>query len=92
MWGLLAILIGFIYGWLKPGTQDKSRLLVNGLVFGIIIGLVLVLLGAAVGSNPLYIGAGFLGIVLSVIIITLLFILGVWLGDLVEGKKSNRTT
>lgn len=86
VWGLLAILVGFLYGWLKPGTQDKSRLLVHGLMFGLIIGLVLAFLGFAIGSNPIYFGSGVLGLVLGVIIITVLFILGVWLGDLVEGR------
>jgi len=86
MWGLLALIVGFLYGWLKPGTQDKSQILVRGLLFGLIAGVVLALLGYAVGSNPIYYGNGFLGLVLGVIIITLLFIVGVWLGDLVEGR------
>lgn len=86
LWGVVAVLVGFLYGWLSPGTQDKSRLLVRGLVFGLIIGIVLALLGFAIGSNPFFFGSGFIGIVLGVVIITLLFIVGVWLGDLVEGK------
>lgn len=92
MWGLLALVIGVLYGWLKPGNQDKSQILVRGLVIGLIVGLVFALLGVAVNSNPVYFGSGFLGIVLGVIIITLLFILGVWLGDLIEGNKSRRST
>jgi ABC-type transporter Mla maintaining outer membrane lipid asymmetry permease subunit MlaE len=86
MWGILALLIGFLYGWLKPGAQDKGQILVKGLIFGVIIGLVLAVLGYAIGSNPVYIGSGVLGIVLGVVIITLLFVLGVWIGDLVEGR------
>lgn len=86
MWGLLAFVIGLLYGWLKPGRQDKSQLMVRGLVIGLVVGLVLALLGVAVGSNPVYFGSGFLAIVLGIVIITLLFVLGVWLGDLIEGK------
>lgn len=92
MWGLLAFVIGLLYGWLKPGRQDKSQLLMRGLVIGLIIGLVLALLGFAIGSNPVYVGSGILGIILGVVIISLLFVLGVWLGDLIEGSKSQRST
>ena len=92
MWGLLALVIGVLYGWLKPGHQDKSQLLVRGLVIGLVVGLVLALLGFAIGSNPVYVGSGVLGIILGVIIISLLFVLGVWLGDLIEGTKSRRST
>ena len=91
MWGLLALVVGVLYGWLKQGAQDKSQLLARGLLIGLVVGLALTLLGASLGSNPIYFGTGFLGIVLGVIIITLLFILGVWLGDLIEGKP-RRTT
>ena len=90
MWGLLAFVIGLLYGWLKPGRQDKSQIMVKGLVIGLIVAVVLVLLGVVVGSNPVYFGAGVLGFILGVIIITLLFVLGVWLGDLIEGNKSRR--
>ena len=86
MWGLVAFVIGLLYGWVKPGHQDKSQLLVRGLVIGLVVGLVLALFGVAVGSNPVYFGSGFLAIVLGVVVITLLFVLGVWLGDLIEGK------
>ena len=91
MWGLLAILLGVLYGWLKPGRQDKSRMMMNGLVIGLVVGLVFALLGVAVGSNPVYFGSGFVAIVLGVVIITLLFILCVWLGDLIEGKNARRS-
>jgi len=91
MWGVLALLIGFLYGWLKPGHQDKSQILVRGLIFGLIVGLVLAVLGYAIHSNPVYVGSGILGIVLGVVIITLLFVVGVWVGDLVEGRPKRST-
>jgi uncharacterized protein YacL len=92
MWGLLALVVGVLYGWLKPGHQDKSQLMVRGLAIGLVVGLVLALLGVAVGSNPVYFGSGFLAILLGVVVVTLLFVLGVWLGDLIEGNKSRRST
>jgi uncharacterized membrane protein YadS len=86
MWGLLALVVGVLYGWLKPGVQDKSDILVRGLVIGLVVGLAIALLGYAVGSNPVGVGSGFAGVFLSVLIITVLFVLGTWLGDLIEGK------
>ncbi|HET6398974.1 MAG TPA: hypothetical protein VFH47_05415 [Candidatus Thermoplasmatota archaeon] len=92
MWGLLAFVVGILYGWLKPGREDKSQLLLRGLIIGLVVGLVLALLGVAVGSNPVHFGSGFVAVVLGIVIITLLFVLGVWLGDLIEGSKSRPST
>ena len=85
MWGLLIFLVGLLYGWMSPGRQDKGRLLWNGFLIGIVVALVLALLGAALGAAPLPLGAGILGIVLSVLILTVVFVAGAWLGDLLEG-------
>jgi CDP-diglyceride synthetase len=84
MWGLLVILGGLLYGWMTPGRQDKGHLLWNGFLLGIVVALVLALLGAAIGAQPLPLGAGLVGIVLTVLILTVLFVLGTWLGDLIE--------
>lgn len=93
-WGLVALAIGFLYGWLSPGRADKSQMLVTGLVYGVIIGLVLALLGWAIGSNPVFLGggSGFLGTVVAIVVLTILFVVGVWIGDLVEGRTVRRTT
>lgn len=87
MWGLLAFFVGILYGWLKTGAQDKSQILVRGLIIGLAVGILLALVGIlGFGSSPVGFGSGFLGVVFSIVIITLLFILGVWIGDLLEGK------
>lgn len=93
-WGLLAFVVGLLYGWLSPGRQDKGRMLMTGLLYGIVIGVILGLIGWAVGSNPLFLGAGagILGIIVTVVILTVLFVVGVWLGDLLEGRKASRST
>lgn len=69
-------------------------MMVTGIVYGVIISAVLGLLGWLVGSNPLFLGAGsgVVGIVVPVVILTVLFLVGVWLGDLVEGRKDGRST
>lgn len=85
MWGLLIFLAGLLYGWMTPGRHDKGRLVWNGFLMGIVIALALALLGAALGSAPLPLGAGIVGIVLTVLVLTVVFVAGAWLGDLVEG-------
>ena len=89
MWGLITFLIGLVYGWASPGRQDKSSLLKTGFLIGVVLALVLALIGYATGAPALGIG-GVVGIIISVLVITLLFVLGVWLGDLIEGRKQRR--
>jgi CDP-diglyceride synthetase len=92
MWGLLIFLVGLLYGWMTPGQQDKGRLLWNGFLMGIVIALALSLLGAALGSQPLPLGEGIVGIVLTVLILTVVFVAGAWLGDVIEGAVNRHDT
>src|SRR5688500_4157622 len=84
MWGIIAFLFGFLYGWISPGRQSKMALFVNGLWIGAIVALVLFFIGLAVGAPALGFGGG-VAMFIEIVILTLLFILGAWLGDLVEG-------
>lgn len=83
-WGLLTFLVGGVYGFFLPGHQRKVHLLVTGLLIGLILAAVFGLLGYALGENPLGLGTDLVGFVVSFAILTLLFVLGVWLGDLLE--------
>ncbi|HEX2066486.1 MAG TPA: hypothetical protein VHI93_06710 [Candidatus Thermoplasmatota archaeon] len=91
-WGLIVIVIGFAYGAMKAGRQDKSRLFLRGLLIGVVVAVVLVLLSALTKVPVLQIAgvAGAVGIVVTAIVLSLLFILGVWLGDLVTGARRRR--
>lgn len=79
-------MIGILYGALKAGRQDKSQLFKQGLVIGIVLALVLVLIGFLTGAPALGFG-GALGIVVAAIVLSLLFVVGVWIGDLVTGSR-----
>jgi hypothetical protein len=93
MWGTLIFVIGIIYGWAMPGRENKARLLWNGLWLGLILGIVFAVLGVVVGASALSLGGDFVAIFLTVLILTLLFILGAWVGDLIEGgMRRYRTT
>jgi uncharacterized membrane protein YadS len=85
-WGLVAFLIGIAYGALKPGKQDKTALLREGIWMGLIVGIILAVLGVLVGYPALGL-VGFVGAVVEAIILSLLFILGVWIGDLITGAR-----
>ena len=90
MWGFLVFLIGLAYGWMSPGRQDKSRLFMRGLLWGVVIAIVLALIGFFFGSNPVTGGpnTGFFDVVWTSIVLSLAFILGVWIGDMIEGRRA----
>ena len=86
MWGLLVFLVGLAYGAFKRGRQDKSSLFMQGLVIGIVLAIVLVVIGVLTGAAALGM-TGAVGIIVTAIILSLLFVLGVWVGDLVTGAR-----
>ena len=95
MWGiLLPILIGIAVGYFSPGKQDKGRMLKVGALWALVLAVVITLLGYFTGNNPLTggSGVGFVSLFLSFVVSLLLFLAGVWIGDLLEGRKSRRAT
>ena len=85
-WGLLTFIIGILYGALARGRQDKGALFKQGLVIGLVLAVVLVILGVLLGAPALGID-GALGIIIAAIVLSALFILGVWIGDLITGAR-----
>ena len=89
-WGVLTILFGLVYGAVRRGKQDKGRLFRDGLLIGVVLAMVLVAIGALSKQPALGITIGvFVGldIIVAAIVLSLLFIVGVWLGDLITGAK-----
>jgi hypothetical protein len=84
---ILIIIIGIIYGYMKPGKEDRSALLKKGVVIGIILGAVMVVLGLIGGRWILLLGT-LAGVYLfvEVIILAILFIIGTYIGDMLERK------
>lgn len=89
MWGLIAFVIGIAYGALKKGRQDKSDLLKQGLLIGLVVALVLALIGFFTGAGALGVAGG-VAVIWTTLVLTLLFVLGVWLGDLFTGQRKTR--
>ena len=84
---ILIIIIGIIYGYMKPGKEDRSTLLKKGVVIGIILGAIMVVFGLIGGRGILLLG-GLVGaaVFIEVIILTVLFIIGSYIGDMLERK------
>ncbi len=85
---LLTIAIGLVYGYLKPGKEDRIALFKKGLLIGTILALLLVGLGILAGRGFLLFGglAGLL-VFIEVIILAMLFIVGTFIGDWLEEKS-----
>lgn len=90
-WGLIVFLVGIAYGWLSPGRQDKSHIFKMGLLWGLIISLIVAVLGYFFGVNALGLADnGFISNVIAFVVLTVVFILGAWIGDMIEGRGSTR--
>ena len=89
MWGLIAFVIGIAFGAMKKGRQDKSDLLKQGLIIGLVVALVLALIGFFTGFGALGVAGG-VAIIWTTLVLTVLFVLGVWIGDLITGQRKNR--
>ncbi len=84
---ILIIIIGIIYGYMKPGKEDRSALLKKGVVIGIILGAIMVVLGLIGGRGILLLGTLVGAVVfIEVIILAVLFIIGTYIGDMLERK------
>jgi len=84
---ILIIIIGIIYGYMKPGKEDRSALLKKGVVIGIILGAIMVVLGLIGGGGFLLFGS-LVGayLFIEVIILAVLFIIGTYIGDMLDRK------
>lgn len=92
MLGWLAFFGGIAYGYFSPGRQDLKTILMKGLLYGIVVAIVLALIGYFLNYNPLgFGGTGVVGLIISVVVIVLLFVLGAWIGDWLEHRKAPKT-
>ncbi|MCA1812796.1 MAG: hypothetical protein LC624_02460 [Halobacteriales archaeon] len=92
MWGWIALLVGIAYGYVKPGRQDKAGILKTGVLVGIVLAIVFALIGVGVNINPLGYGAtDAVGTFVAWVIMTIVFIVGVYVGDWLEGMRTPGT-
>jgi cation transporter-like permease len=92
MWGWIALFVGIAYGWAKPGRQDKLSILKTGVLVGIVLAIIFAVIGFAVNYNPLGFGdTGIIGTFVAFVVLTIAFIIGVWIGDWLEGARAPGT-
>ena len=80
---ILAFIIGLVYGYVKPGKEKRWELLKRGFVYGIILGLILGFFGLLRGGLVLSVKTT-IGTLIEVVILTIMFIIGTFFGDLLE--------
>lgn len=91
---IATIVIGALYGYLKPGKEDRKALFKKGLMIGVILALIFVGLGMVFAGTKLLLYSGVVGAVMfiEVIILAVLFIIGTFIGDWLEEKTKSKTT
>ena len=83
----LTFVLGLIYGYVSPGREDRGALIKRGLMIGIVLGIILTILGTFVGGAIMVLGG--VAIFIEVVILTVLFIIGTWIGDWLEGRSKS---
>ncbi len=88
---ILTFVLGIIYGYVSPGRENRGALFRKGLMIGIVLAIILVVLGLFMG----FVGATIMSLIgvflfVEIVILTVLFIIGTWIGDWLEGKSKSR--
>ncbi len=87
---ILSFIIGIIYGYASTGKENLGSLLRSGLLIGIGLGIIFVVLGLLWSPGLLVLGIYTVSaaiIVLEIVILTVLFIIGTWIGDWLESRS-----
>lgn len=85
----LALIIGVVYGYAKPGKTEKMETLKKGAMYGAVFGIVLSVLNLLVGRSGrslLMAPVTVLGSIIAVVYLTIFFVIGAWIGDFLEEK------
>ena len=84
--GWLVFFIGIAYGYMNPGKEDRMALLKKGTIIGVVLGIIIGVLGMFLKFSMLVGIAGFIGTVIDIVLMTILFIIGTYIGDWAEVK------
>jgi len=86
---ILDLIIGIVFGFIHKGREDYTGLLRNSAICGIFVGVLFVLLSTFLfpGTTSIIGGAfGVFSIFVVIIIYVIIFIIGAFIGDLIEGR------
>ena len=86
---ILALILGIVFGFIHKGKEDYTGLLRNSAICGLIVGVLFVLLPAFLSPKTTTIFEGAVGVFsffVVIIIYVIIFIIGAFIGDLIEGR------
>jgi hypothetical protein len=87
---LLNLILGIVFGFIHRGKEDYFALLRNGVIAGLLLGLIFVLAANYLipGGISIDIGIpGVLGIFIEIFIFLIIFLMGAFIGDKIEGIR-----
>jgi len=87
---VLLLVLGIIYGYTRPGKENRGAILKKALVIGLVVGVIVGLAIAFLAPGTSLIGATLgatIGILIVVIALTIFFIVGTVIGDWLEARK-----
>jgi uncharacterized membrane protein len=90
---IIFFVFGILYGYASPGKEDLGTLLRNGLFIGLVAGIITAVVGLFVSPGLLVLGAyrvSAIMIFFEIVILTVLFIIGAWIGDWFEERSRSR--
>lgn len=82
----VVLLIGLVYGYVNPGKEHKMKLLKKGLKIGLVLGIIISLLNFFIGGGILSAPITTIGTIIAIAYLTIFFIIGAWVGDILELK------
>jgi hypothetical protein len=92
---LLNFIIGIAFGFFHRGKEDFMGILRNGAIAGLVLGIAFVLISRVFVLGGLSLGQGFLGIFdifIIIIIYVIIFMVGAFIGDRLEGLRKKKRT
>jgi hypothetical protein len=85
---LLDFILGIAFGFFHRGKEDRTGILRNGAIAGIVIGIIFVLMSMFLVPGAIGLDVGFLGIFgifIVILIYVIIFVIGSLVGDWIEG-------
>jgi hypothetical protein len=85
---LLNLIIGIAFGFFHRGKEDLTGILRNSAIVGIVLGIIFVLVSMYLVPGGISSDVGFLGvfgIFIVILIFVIIFIVGAFIGDWLEG-------
>jgi hypothetical protein len=85
---LLNLILGIAFGFFHRGKEDFNGILRNSAIIGIVLGIVFVIAAMYLLPGGITSDVGFLGvfgIFITILIFVIIFIVGAFIGDWLEG-------